>query len=129
MIEIINTWTFYRKDDCHTVYADLGNIAGILTNNGKILSLNETYKYYFDSVFPSLYKEDAHVEKLGDLLDFYIPLNATSKLIESLNFDGILDSKEDKILTAYLGKMTETQKIISNFFDKNGLYIANFGGE
>lgn len=118
MITIINGYGFKRNHD-NTVLFQLSNIGSILNIQPYILK-----EHYYSCVNDDCLAEgELPIEEIdrGEL-NTYLPCKSVQKLFLSMQHEGFLDDDQVKFFKMLIDKQTETQGMVSEWFDNFGQY-------
>ena len=114
MIDIINGYGFKRNFDKSVLYS-LDNVASVLEVQPYLIK-----EHYFHCVADRCFSEgEFHREEvIGSIIDVFIPCKSLGNLIDSLNFEKIIEGEQVDNIMRVLAKHVETQNIVSECFDK-----------
>ena len=114
MIDIINGYGFKRNFDNSVLYS-LDNVASVLEVQPYLIK-----EHYFHCVADRCFSEgEFHREEvIGSIIDVFIPCKSLGNLIDSLNFEKIIEGEQVDNIMRVLAKHVETQNIVSECFDK-----------
>ena len=114
MIDIINGYGFKRNFDNSVLYS-LDSVASVLEVQPYLIK-----EHYFHCVADRCFSEgEFHREEvIGSIIDVFIPCKSLGNLIDSLNFEKIIEGEQVDNIMRVLAKHVETQNIVSECFDK-----------
>ena len=114
MIDIINGYGFKRNFDNSVLYS-LDSVASVLEVQPYLIK-----EHYFHCIADRCFSEgEFHREEvIGSIIDVFIPCKSLGNLIDSLNFEKIIEGEQVDNIMRVLAKHVETQNIVSECFDK-----------
>ena len=114
MIDIINGYGFKRNFDNSVLYS-LDSVASVLEVQPYLIK-----EHYLHCIADRCFSEgEFHREEvIGSIIDVFIPCKSLGNLIDSLNFEKIIEGEQVDNIMRVLAKHVETQNIVSECFDK-----------
>jgi len=119
MIDILNGWSFKRNHE-NVILFSVAHLSSVTGLQPYVLK-----EHYFGCVKDDAFAEgEFHTEIIeASGLEIYIPVFSVNHMKETLTQGKFLTTEQIEHYQMLINKMNETQELVAEVFDKNGLYL------